>query len=337
MGNLPKNDSNYFRWRQKFIQDYTEWLVWDHFFSGSSKKHPQHFAMGMRKEIWKGAAEIWDVSSPTLSLIQPNVVHIYIQHKNSHSACIQKIYLWRTVFFLEGFKKLMKKTCSNQWVVVFVLFFAGWDVPKVIFAFHQWNPFQLALMVCCWEVQFQLPVAVGRCQKELPKVEWKICRLIHYKISIKNVLQSLTVGMREEFQSHFLETKRPHIWYIYIDIYCMFIWTSFISIKNTFYMSQVSLHVHLLEWWLYHSCEGWTEDSTETFAELCRGISHICRMGWEEPDRLGGWQDVIWFHLASSLLKPKIRDGCEQWWLFIWSFLPRTANIICIYKKYIYI
>ena len=102
-------------------------------------------------------------------------------------------------------------------------------------------------------------------------------------------------------------------------------------------MSQVSLHVHPLEWWLYHSCEGWTEDSTETFAELCRGISHICRMGWEEPDRLGGWQDVIWFHLASSLLKPKIRDGCEQWWLFIWSFLPRTANIICIYKKKIYI
>lgn len=54
-------------------------------------------------------------------------------------------------------------------------------------------------------------------------------------------------------------------------------------------------------------------------------------MGWEDPDHLEWWQDVIWFNLASSLLKPKIRDGCSMMAFYLKFFAQNCKNNIYIY------
>ena len=107
-------------------------LFWDHFFK-SSKIHSQHFAMGMRKEIWKGAADIFYMIHLRPSMLS-NAKCSYIEHENTPRACILKCTSGKTFFSCWRFQDVDEQNTCNQW---HFFFFKGSDVPKWIFAFHQ--------------------------------------------------------------------------------------------------------------------------------------------------------------------------------------------------------
>ena len=120
--------------------------------------------MGMRKEIWKGAADIFYMIHLRPSMLS-NAKCSYIEHENTPRACILKCTSGKTVFFL-------LKVDKQTHVAMACFFFLKDPMFRNDFCFPSMASIPTRperLFLCCWEVQFQLPLTVGRCRKETAK------------------------------------------------------------------------------------------------------------------------------------------------------------------------